>query len=729
MMPGTASGALSDQPGRRAAVHPRRRVLIIDDDAAFVLLASETLEQAGFDARQATNAREALAAFEAETPDLVLLDVELPGSNGFELCSTLRTLSPGCEVPIVMVTGHDDTASIAQAYEVGATDFIHKPVLWATLPHRIGFILRAQDNLRALRLTEQKNRALLQALPDTIYIVDGEGKVLEHITGHDKRNSASLVGQQLENVLPVEVARAIRLSASGTDPAAPNSFEFAVGRGKEQRAFETRLRPQPDGTLLIVTRDITERRKAKARIEYLAYYDILTGLPNRQLFVREVGRAIRAAKQSGQSIALLYLDLDRFKRINDNLGHSVGDALLQNVARRLEQSARPTDIEATGEQRRNESVRIARLGGDEFVVLLSGLADEEQIASMANRIRQALSEPLDCGGHRLVVTPSIGIALYPRDANDIEDLLVKADMAMYQAKDQGRNGYAFYGHSMAIRSLGRLELETDLRAAFENGHFRIFYQPKIDLASGVIIGVEALLRWHHATRGWIAPDVFIPVAEESGLIAALGDWVIIEACKQLADWAKKGLGHLTIAVNVSVQQFARSDFVESVLQSLQQYSVSPQQLELEITESLLMRNVADTTACMRRFRDAGVALSIDDFGTGYSSLGYLRQFPVDSLKIDRSFVKDLHTSDDDAAICAAIIAMARELKLKVIAEGVSNPAQLKFLRRHRCDQVQGYLISKPIPVDDLEMLLQGTPPGGSDYDHTTRHAVLLDFQP
>jgi EAL domain-containing protein (putative c-di-GMP-specific phosphodiesterase class I) len=278
---------------------------------------------------------------------------------------------------------------------------------------------------------------------------------------------------------------------------------------------------------------------------------------------------------------------------------------------------------------------------------------------------------------------------------------------------------------MAVRSLGRLELENDLRTAFQNGDFQIFYQPKVELASGTIIGVEALLRWHHATRGWIAPDVFIPVAEETGLIAELGDWVIRESCKQLNAWAGDGLGHLSIAVNVSVQQFARADFVESVLRALWQYAVKPEQLELEITESLLMRNVDDTTACMKRFRAAGVTLSIDDFGTGYSSLGYLRQFPVDSLKIDRSFVKDLHTSDDDAAICAAIIAMARELKLKVIAEGVANAEQLEFLRTHRCDQVQGYLISQPIPVADLERLIRSPPYSLSD-QHTAVNRTLVD---
>ena len=314
------------------------------------------------------------------------------------------------------------------------------------------------------------------------------------------------------------------------------------------------------------------------------------------------------------------------------------------------------------------------------------------------------------------MTPSIGIAFYPKDAGDIEDLLVKADMAMYQAKDQGRNGHAFYGQSMAVRSLGRLELENDLRRAHDNQDFSIQYQPKMDLHSGAIVGVEALLRWHHPRRGLISPETFIPVAEETGLIVALGEWVILEACKQLRAWDAEGLGHLTLAVNVSIQQFAREDFVDSVLQALKSQGVLPQRLELEITESLLMRNVEDTTASMKRFRAAGIALSIDDFGTGYSSLGYLRQFPVNALKIDRSFVRELHTSADDAAICAAIIAMARELELKVIAEGVENDEQLEFLRRHRCDQVQGYLISEPVSAADLRQLLNRSATGTAGQD-------------
>jgi diguanylate cyclase (GGDEF)-like protein len=720
-----AAERTSPQPA--APKTTRRRVLIIDDDRAFTLLAAETLAQAGYDASAASNSQEAIACFERDTPDLVLLDVELPGSNGFDLCATLRLLSKGTDVPIVMVTGHDDTASIAQAYQVGATDFIHKPVLWPTLPHRVGFILRARDNIRALQASEQKNRALLQALPDTIFIADAKGVLLDHIRGDGKRSRRNLIGKKLEEVLPPGVARAVRLCAKAENREELSTYEFTVGRGKDQKSYEARIRPQPNGTLLIVTRNTTERRRARARIEYLAYYDILTGLPNRQLFIRQVGRAIQDARQSDRLVGLLYLDLDRFKRINDNLGHGVGDALLQNVARKLEQSVRPLAFsEVPDERRTHDGARVARLGGDEFVIMLTGVSNEEQIVAVAEQIKLAMAEPLDCGGHRLVVTPSIGIALYPRDGTDIEDLLVKADMAMYQAKDLGRNSYSFFGHSMAVRSLGRLELETDLRAAFEKNEFEVFYQPKVELATGTIVGVEALMRWHHFKRGWIAPDIFIPVAEESGLIVPMGDWVIREACRQLRAWAKEGLGALTVAVNVSVQQLASADFVESVFRALEEYGIAPNLLELEITESLLMRNVQDTSVCLKRFRAAGVSLSIDDFGTGYSSLGYLRQFPVDALKIDRSFVKDLHTSTDDAAICAAIIAMARELKLKVIAEGVQNTEQLEFLRRHHCDQAQGYLISRAVPPIDLQALLRAAERGELTYAQESAAPMRLN---
>jgi diguanylate cyclase (GGDEF)-like protein len=680
----------------------QRSILIVDDDPLFTLLAAETLRQAGFDTAVADNTHDALVRIEGTRPDLVLLDVELPDGQGFDVCVRLRASADGIDIPIVMVTGKHDTASIARAYEVGATDFINKPVLWATLPHRLEFILRAHDTMRALRVSERKNRAMLQALPDAIYILSADGRIVDHITGgHPQARGQS--------AMPPEAAQAARLFIEqGHAPGELATHEFEVSDAQDQRAFEARMLSQADGTFLLIIRDISERKRAEARIEYLAYFDTLTGLPNRQMLMRHVSRSLAAAQRKNKLAALLYLDLDRFKRINDNLGHSVGDTLLRDVARRLEYCLTSTLPPANSIDPADGGL-VARLGGDEFVILLTEVADRAHITAVVNKIEQKLGEPFECDGHSFVVTPSIGVAMYPQDGKEIEDLLVKADMAMYQAKDRGRNNHAFYGESMAIRALGRLELEGELRRAIEEQAFELHYQPKMDLSRGCIVGVEALLRWHHRERGWISPEKFIPLAEETGMIVTIGDWVIREACRQMKAWENGPLKHLRIAVNVSVQQFTRDGFVDSVLRTLWQQGVKPQQLELEITESFLMRDVDTTRAALQRLGAAGLSLSIDDFGTGYSSLGYLRQFPVDALKIDRSFVNDLPVNSDAVAICGAILAMARELKLIVIAEGVETDAQLEFLRAHGCDQAQGYLISRPIRAQELEQRIAADP--------------------
>jgi diguanylate cyclase (GGDEF)-like protein len=675
--------------------------LIVDDDPLFTLLASETLRQAGFEPYVTDNAHDALQRLNAAKPDLVLLDVELPDGQGFDVCIRIRALPDCIDIPVVMVTGKHDTASIARAYEVGATDFINKPVLWGTLPHRIEFILRARDTLRALRVSEMKNRAMLQALPDAIYILDASGRIVEQITGRPQ-------GGQRQATMPEAAAFAAEVFiAERHAPGRLVTHEFQVRDGGDARFFEARMLAQLDGTFLIIIRDISERKAAEARIEYLAYFDTLTGLPNRQMLMREVNRTLAAAERSQKPAALLYLDLDRFKRINDNLGHSVGDTLLRDVARRLENCLR--EAASPDSSGAANSGMVARLGGDEFVILLTEVTDREHVSALVRQIEQALGQPFECDGHGFVVTPSIGIALYPQDGRDIEDLLVKADMAMYQAKDRGRNDHAFYGESMAIRALGRLELEGELRLAIERQDFELHYQPKMDLSRGCIVGVEALLRWPHRERGWISPEKFIPLAEETGMIGAIGDWVVREACRQIRAWENGPLKNLRIAVNVSVQQFSKGSFVDTVLRTLWQAGVKPQQLELEITESFLMRDVDTTRDALKRLGDAGLSLSIDDFGTGYSSLGYLRQFPVDALKIDRSFVNDLPGNSDAVAICAAILAMARELKLIVIAEGVETDAQLEFLRAHGCDQGQGYLISKPIRAHELEASIAADP--------------------
>ena len=679
----------------------QRSILIVDDDPLFTLLAAETLRQAGFEPHVADNAHDALQRVLDTKPDLVLLDVELPDGQGFDVCVRIRAQPDGIDIPVVMVTGKHDTASIARAYEVGATDFISKPVLWGTIAHRIEFILRAHETMRALRVSEMKNRAMLQALPDAIYILDASGAIVDQITG-------GLQGGQGHAAMPAEVAIATRaFIAERHPPGELATHEFEVSDGEEVCAFEARMLAQLDGTFLIIIRDISERKAAEARIEYLAYFDTLTGLPNRQMLMRHVSRTLAAAQRNKRNAALLYLDLDRFKRINDNLGHSVGDTLLRDVARRLERCLH--QAAASGPQGGASAGMVARLGGDEFVIVLTEVVDRAQVSAVVHQIEQKLAEPFLCDGHGFVVTPSIGIALYPQDGHELEDLLVKADMAMYQAKDRGRNDHAFYGESMSIRALGRLELEGELRRAIEEEAFELYYQPKMDLNSGCIVGLEALLRWQHPERGWISPEKFVPLAEETGIIGAIGDWVIREACRQMRAWENGPLRNLRIAVNVSVQQFSKDSFVDTVLRTLWQSGIKPQQLELEITESFLMRDVDTTRAALQRLGDAGLSLSIDDFGTGYSSLGYLRQFPVDALKIDRSFVNDLPFNSDAVAICSAIIAMARELKLIVIAEGVETDAQLEFLRAQGCDQAQGYLISKPIRADELETYIATDP--------------------
>jgi diguanylate cyclase (GGDEF)-like protein len=704
----TAGATGNHRAATEATVLPRIRVLVADDDPTVGALATEALRASGFEACVVNDGRAVMPAFERLSPDIVLLDVEMPGANGFELCEQIRTRPDGAHLPIIMVTGHDDTASIARAYEAGATDFFNKPILWPVLPHRIRYMIRAHRNAHALRRSEHRNRTLLQALPDRILTVDARGVVLEHLSGEAHSTGIDIVGRTLEEAFPPDGARMARecmQTVAGT--GLPQSYEFDTGSGDTRQSFETRLRLQADATFLFIVREITERRQAEARIQYLAYYDTLTALPNRQLFVRELRRAIGAARRAGRRVAILFIDLDRFKRINDTLGHAVGDALLQSVARRLDTCVRPKDFVARSTSSDEPApVRIARLGGDEFVILVSDLDDPQHAAAVATRVRHALAEPFVSDGHQFVVTPSIGISVFPDHGTEIEDLLVKADMAMYEAKDQGRNRHNFYRATTSGRSPERLDLENDLRAAIEASEFTLHYQPKVDPQTGTIGGVEGLLRWDHRTRGRISPCTFIPLAEETGMIGPLGDLVIRAACLQLRAWASRGLGHLCVSVNVSTQQFAREDFVDSVLRTVREYQIKPQRLELEITESLLMRNIDEVIADLTRLRQAGLKISIDDFGTGYSSLGYLRQFPVDTLKIDRSFVKDLHVSSDDAAICAAIIAMARELDLTTVAEGVEVIEQLTFLRDHGCSQIQGFLFSKPLPAAQLEELLR-----------------------
>jgi diguanylate cyclase (GGDEF)-like protein len=448
-----------------------------------------------------------------------------------------------------------------------------------------------------------------------------------------------------------------------------------------------------------------QKWSAEKKIQRLAYYDSLTKLPNRELFYTRLEQALALAKRQGRSMAVLFLDIDNFKRINDTLGHNVGDELLCETARRITGCLRSSDATTRPSAEDDDGNQFARLGGDEFTVLLSSLNQPEDASIVADRLRQELSKPHQLAGHKFTVTPSIGISVFPQDGQDVDVLLKNADMAMYFAKRTGRNNVQFFNTSMSEAVLLRMNLENELRQAIERNEMSLHYQPLQDLATGKVTGLEALLRWQNFTLGNVPPLDFIPIAEDSGLILPIGEWVLRTACRQAKFWRDEGLGLERIAVNVSVLQLRQTNFPERVKEILRETNLEPSVLELEITESVLMKDADRSIDTLNRLKAVGVHLAIDDFGTGYSSLSYLKQFPIDRLKIDRSFIKAITLNADDQAIARAVIAMADNLNLRVTAEGVETVGQMNLLQKEHCNEAQGYYISRPMAAKDARRFL------------------------
>ena len=675
-------------------------VLIASDDVAHRKAVWDVLEDQGYRILTAENGEAALDLFSKAHPDVVLLDVNVPGLDWFTVCKAIRAQETSRETPVIVVTNREDKETVERAYSLGATDIIEKPISLPVLPHRIRHALRTARSLRDLT-------GLIRAIPDLIFIVNKEGEVQDGLSGPDATHTLQLKA--------LTTASQINFYPCENDDRARACIKKALETGKPQVYehvlegldihLETRFVTRDKHSVLAIVRDITERKSAEAEIYNLAYYDELTDLPNRELFGQSLEQTIRIAKRDGQKFAILFVDLDRFKRINDTLGHSIGDQLLKDVAGRLAKCVRSTDSVAHLDPVASGAIRLARLGGDEFVVKLYGVDSEDSVSTVASRIISALTPAFTCAGHQFVVTPSIGIALYPQDGSTGEELLMNADSAMYRAKNVGRNNFKFYSETMRTKSLHRLDLENLIRTAIDEEQFELYYQPKVDAMSCRLVGAEALLRWHHPTRGTITPGDFIPIAEDTGLIVPIGQWVLHEACKQLKVWSTSPVGAVPVSVNISSHQFRENGLVQDVFDAVSSAGISADQLELEITESVLLQDVDKTLFALKEMKKAGISLSIDDFGTGYSSLSYLKRFPIDTIKIDRSFVKDLHTDADDAAICAAIIAMSLQLGLNVVAEGVETMEQLEFLRRHGCHHIQGFICSQALsPTEFLAML-------------------------
>jgi diguanylate cyclase (GGDEF)-like protein/PAS domain S-box-containing protein len=550
-----------------------------------------------------------------------------------------------------------------------------------------------------LQNNENKYRALFEESADANWLMDEKCYLA--------CNSAALQMFGYSNVAeikhPADISPPNQTDGRSSQTVAEEKIAAAFLNGKER--FEW-LHQRKDGnvfpaevcltaltlsgqpTLLATVRDITERKVAQERVQYLAYYDALTGLPNRTLLLDRLAKALAAARRQNNKIVLLYLDLDRFKGINDSLGHSVGDLFLQEVAGQLKRWGREQDT-------------VARLGGDEFLIMLTDVKDIPDAAVAAERLMDAMTADFVVQGHTLGVSCSLGISVFPEHGADSETLIKNADAAMYSAKADGRNNFRFFTDDMNAQAIERLTLESSLRSALVKEQLFLMYQPQINIASGKIIGLEALLRWQHPDLGLVPPDKFIHIAENSGLIVPIGEWVLRTACSQARKWQNEGLPLVTVAVNVSGVQFRQEGFCELIRRVLHETGLAAQYLELELTESLLLANADVTHSVLRELKSMGLTLAVDDFGTGYSNFTSLRQFGISKLKIDRSFIRDVATNPEDSAITAAIISMAKSLRLKVIAEGVENEAQMSILRAHQCDEIQGYYFSRPLTVDKV----------------------------
>ena len=698
-------------------------LLIVDDDPVVRMISRQTLTRAGHEVREAMHGRAAQDLLKEWVPGLILLDVLMPEMDGFEFCAWLRRQPALARVPVLMMTGLDDNDSIHRAFEVGATDFVVKPVNPSILIHRVRFLLRASQTLEELARSRE-SLAMAQRIARL-----GSWSV-------ERCSGIPVWSEEIFNILEVDPghhmpAQELYLSRVHPDDRALVNRTFLASRERGEAYDIAHRLLMPDGRIKWVNvrgrselgpdakpqvaagtlQDITERQQSRETIRYLSSFDMLTGLPNRLLFEQQVERAIGHARRHGRMFAVIHLGLNRFKRVNESLGHHAGDGLLVQVADRLKIASRDCDYlsrPGSGPTEAEEG-HLARWSGDEFVVLLGEIRSTQDAARVADRLLEVLGAPYVVFGQEVLSSTAAGISLFPGDGETAADLLRNADAAMHYVKNGNESGgYGFYTPDINEQSRQRLAMESDLRRALERRELVPYYQPKVD-RDGRIVGAETLLRWQHPALGLLGPDKFIPLAEECGLIVPISEWLIDTGAAQLRQWLDSGRPEMGLAINLSPSHFRHPELVETVRDAMARHGLPAGHLELELTEGMLMDDLGDTLSILDALSLAGARLAIDDFGTGYSSLGYLTRFPIHVLKIDRSFIHDLPGNAGNLNITRAIIAMARGLELVAVAEGVETEAQADLLRRENCDILQGYLYGKPMPEADFSRLLSARP--------------------
>ncbi len=673
-------------------------ILVVDDDQFMRNIFQDTLTAAGFVVTTAADGDSALHHFTSDHPDLVLLDMVMTGKDGCETCQDIRILPGGEYTPVLMMTALDNADSIHRAFEAGATDFIAKPLNPELLVHRVRYMLRASRNV--IRLTESRARlemlkVAVDSLPIGITFCDTDGIII-----YSNPAEAHIHGYKVDELIGKE-ARKFSTGSRSRQLGAEQLRKLGVWRResvnvrKNGEEFPAQLTSISvcDGEarylgIITTCEDISEKKVAEEKIHQLAYYDIVTGLPNRGMFLEQLHQTLAQAQRDRDKVNLIFLDLDNFKDVNDTQGHDVGDKLLRSVAERLSGCMRDSDV-------------LARLGGDEFVVVCPAVLSQENIATVIQRIQAIFTTPFDIEGRQIYTSASIGISVYPDDSLDASTLFRCADTAMYQAKNEGRSQFRFFSAELNQKIMQRVALENSLRQGLEKKEFFLHYQPLWDLKTSQMAGVEVLLRWQSSEFGLMQPAMFISLLEDAGLINKVGEWVLRSACLQMREWVSTEHCNLKMAVNISGKQMKHPNFIEMITTIINETGVNPKNLELEFTESVLMENVEKTIETFLTLKKMGIQLSIDDFGTGYSSLNYLKHFPVDRIKIDKSFVADVSVNESDSAIIEAIISMAQSLSLRVVAEGVENSDQLHSLTRLGCDEVQGFYLAMPMHAGEL----------------------------